>query len=135
MQEDRRRVDTVSRIIAVPPEDMIKGAESLVNENNVNKKKCEMLSGRINEAVANDVLSKAGECCGIKIIHYLAGPDEDPAMISISLTARPKVVVVIGWVDKTPKMLVSEISQSKVRLPSSAKGHHEACRRWRRREA
>ncbi len=107
MQSDKACVDMIADRMMVTRETVVPATEKLLAEMKDDKKRLESMSSRLNMIVAEALLVKAEKVGGVSLVVHLITEGEDPAAISITLTERPNVIAVFGWVDHIPKVLVS----------------------------
>ncbi len=114
MQSDKACVDQLADRMNVGREALLPAAVKLLNDVKEDRKRMEAMAAKLNRIVADNLLDKAAQVDGIKVVVHLAAEDEDPQALSLALTSRPGVIAVLGLADKSPKLFVSRSADVKL---------------------
>lgn len=114
MQADKACVDLLADRMMVTRETVVPAAEKLLGELKEDRKRLEAMSARLNQIVADALLSEAEKVGDVSVVAHLAAEGEDAQALSMALTSRPGVVAVIGTADQSPRLFVSRSPELKV---------------------
>lgn len=114
MQADKACVDQLADKMNVGREALLPAAVKLLNDVKEDRKRMESLAAKLNRIIADNLLAKAPEVNGAKVVVHLAAEDEDPQALSLVLTSNPGVIAVLGLANKSPKLFVSRSADVKL---------------------
>jgi alanyl-tRNA synthetase len=114
MQSDKMCVDQLADKMNVGREALLPAAVKLLSDVKEERKRMEAMAAKLNRIVANNLLEKAPQIDGVKVVVHLAAEDEDPQALSLALTSEPEVIAVLGLADKSPKLFVSRSADVKL---------------------
>lgn len=114
MQADKACVDQLADKMNVGREALLPAAVKLLNDVKEDRKRMDSLAAKLNQIMADNLLAKAPEVNGAKVVVHLAAEDEDPQALSLALTSGPGVIAVLGLANKSPKLFVSRSADVKL---------------------
>jgi len=107
MQEDRDAVAAISEELNVPRQDAIRAVERTRRELRDSQKALEALRCEMSQNASGNLMSKAVDVEGMKVVCHIAGEGEDIDEISKALSSQPGVVAVVAKAHPKPRVLVS----------------------------
>ncbi len=107
MQEDRDAVAAISEELNVPRQDAIRAVERTRVELRNSQKALEALKCEMSQNATGDLMSKAVDVEGMKVVCHITEEGEDIDEISKALSSQPGVVAVVARAHPKPRVLVS----------------------------
>ena len=106
MQLDRTCIDQLAECMMVPRESVVPAATKMLSELKEERKRVEIMTARLNESMADMLLSQARDINNVKVVVHQVSEGDEVLSLVTTLISNPGVVAVIGAAEPSVRVII-----------------------------